>query len=1032
MIFLKSAPSQIIELSPHLTRSLFFLDRYSFVEALPLGRKDWPIIDQLRRTTSSPVEDNYFRLVVDYAANNLRRLENLRAADLNVSKFLISGETEKAIEEFNNIDTIDNQSVFAFKLFSSLNAHSHDRITEYFGGIMHSSWVRKRFLYPMVYYYINGPESAQFEQTLGQQFPGDKSNSERAIVRLLLSPDTAQHETFAFKCYVALMCHPYDAVEIIADHFEAKIARKEKISAAHLSLLNELSALAPRSRLETIITFASSGDLKFSNCINTLPVCTDLGLDTHHSKQLHECFSAKPCEFNASGTSFLSQILRMRSNRYPTIDDWTDITQTSRTYSFATIGRLFECIMAGLYMWERKDCASEMRILIRQYHFVGAITAFSLTSPRGYEALVGGLYGELGGSKVASIEAAVNEHFVKYATDDNRWWIKQFHWDQRSAEYNMQIVQWMSAVRDKIPLSYNYRYLSGIDWTFVDNIIDAFRIGPFIQNPNGIYVLLLRFLEQRQRGSSSLRLSLKPIALKHSTLLSFVEWLISQFGKHSIAFVRCFLTPDTILHMKLESNYTAALTERLTALERLVKNYGFDDDILTEDQIEQEHKAVTAALTLMSVAAHQFEVSWDTLKKDSTDNGEDFYKAYLAFRKTYNSVPLLTESRKKAPHIFSNRQVQNYDFANKHWPLVSVICSIIDTFLSHPSSGIEAILAVRIRHDNFRREFSIAIDGLKRTSLPGMAAHDKRRLLPEFEQPVYSVIQSWIDRYMHTGRMAPDTALFDFRPTQADMENFISAIGEDATFEQIADVVIQWLNRKLDDRLHTARRLLIDELKPALEETIDEVQHNLIVQHQASNNIAFRIAAAVQQTVSQKADALREWFRAPRLQRNASMSYEDLLLAVEGRFRFEVERGKLKVSTTKDRFFERSIAPENIRHVFDMCSEATLNAMKYSDREMAYVRITPFYEDDTFGLVFSSLRNGDAGKPQCVEGHHYETMTERVFKSGNSGLEKMAHLAASVARKPVKIRIFRRRRGFHVMVPLGCMTTECEASNVKL
>jgi hypothetical protein len=494
--------------------------------------------------------------------------------------------------------------------------------------------------------------------------------------------------------------------------------------------------------------------------------------------------------------------------------------------------------------------------------------------------------------------------------------------------------------------------------------------------------------------------------------------LMAQYATDAAAFIRFFLTPAMILKMSLESNYTAALSERLNALEKVVAEYGLNDEIITAPQFRQEQRALTTALTFMKLGAAQFEVSWDAFRADAHANSEDEFKAYLAFNKTYNDLPILSEARKETAHVFSNKQVQKYEFQNRTWPLVLTICAILDVFLSHPSYGIEAILAVRIRHDNLRREFAVALSELKRVGGFGATKAQRDHYFDRIGAAVYSALQAWIDRYMHTkGSGLPD-AIFDFVPDQSEMGALVAGAADVGSLNELVDQVTVWIQDRLKSTLAAARAKLVCELKPSLASAIRSTQEKEIAAGAISRDAAESISAAAETIVTRRADDLLNWFETPTQVRSKGLTYEEMRWAVEGRFAAEVASQELQMSLYAPTLGRVEISPDDIRPVFDLWSELVMNAVKYSHRKITRVRVTEFEDGPMRGLLFSSLcRSSPLGSREYVAEPNL-TPNELASRAGKSGLHKVARLAAATTKSRVSIRAVQRRRSFHVMVPL--------------
>lgn len=1004
-------------LSAFLENSLFQLNSKSDWLALAFDKKDMPLLDRLSLVRRGAVERNLLQLATTYVRVNRHLVQQVAEADRMMSKRLLGYAISEMAADFNGMAAINKQSLFAFRLFAALNANTHKAIADHFASGSHAEWVKEVFLYPLTFYFINRPSASGIDQVVAQLFPPlDTQGPERRLIRFLLRSDHDFGDSLSFKCFVALLGHPYDAAEILADHIEMQLASRKRLSAAEADALASLTKIFPGSRFERLEALSRGLALPFAGQPVNLSVARDFALDQATTSFLQAFFDLNGGRPEQQQSTLLEALRSMRWERYPTRTDFDLTGVVVSRYWFLTAGKLIEAMLAGVYMVNRQDAIEEYRVLLRLLGFTGCVNPFVMTTPRASLALDGGLFAiahEAGPEpeEATTLDAA--------AEVNDRTWINRFHWNTRGLARDLRLKEWFAAARRTFKPSANLRFLSGIDWNWIDGIIQASRIEPFRDNPDAIYVLLLRVLEERIRDPNDIRFAMRPITARAGSVEALVEWLTENYADASLAFIRFVLTTDMILKMQLENFYAAALVERLSALEQVYRRFPSSDDLLTRDQFLQEQRTLTTALTLMTVDAAQFAVSWDTIKDDAFAEAEDLHKAFDALNKTHNNLSLLADFMKKAPLQFANKQAMTYSLPNKDWPAASIVASVINTFLAHPAHGIESILAVRIRHDNLRYEFSLAIEELKRSSVIGILPRDLKQLIPEFEPGIYSAIQDWVDDYMHTGHVGGKKALFDFIPTQERMQGFIASMQSCPDLRSQVDVVTDWLRDQLGEHLSRARDLFVGELKASIEAAIERRRAELAAASLLPQS-ATRVASALTTTLSKRTELLLEWFRTPAAASEAPLGFKELKLAVDGRYRFQIDSGALRVTLTGLGDCVIPIARENVRLAFDIWCELIKNALKYSGRKLTLVRVRPYSTGLLSGFVFSSLRvKAAAEAPEHIKGMPSGSATDALFGSGNSGLKKVAFLAASVAGTALEVKVFRRKMAFHVLVPFS-------------
>jgi hypothetical protein len=1016
--FLKS-PGERLELnSTYLLASAFRLKKGREFLALRFSDEDWDNLKKLGRVASgSVVEANMLRLAASYILANVSRIAELQNLDATASSMILEGKNASVETEILKLDKIERQSLFVFKLVAAVNFHSHDHVAKYFSRNPHSAWVRERFSYPLIFFTINRLDAASLGDVLLSIFPWlEKYSEERRVLRYLLRSDFEHGDSLSSKCYAALMSHPFDALRMITDHLEGKFSAGAALTVDERDALALLADVFPGSPVGALREVVSGRPLRWLAEGDALAL--DFELTSADRVFLKSFFDLSHHALLEHPTKLLSALGRMRWRRYPELADFEMVVSVTSQFAFLSVGRLLDAALMSLYMVTRRTKSDERRFLIRCVHLFDGFTPFLITSPRASSALTSGFL-----KLDSSISQIDGDTAAIVRSTDDRTWMKNFHWDVRSDEQRLRLNDYFSAVRREMRPSVNLRFLSGIDWRWVVEVMEALKIAPF-RTSDAIYALFLRVIEERDAQPNYVRIALRPTTSGMTSVMDFVRYLVAEYGRDAFAIIRVALTPDMILKMQLESYYAAALAERLDALTKCVEEFGFDDDILTEEQFLTEQRTLTTALMLMNVHSAQFAVSWEEIRNTAVQNAKDIFTAFEAVNRTFDEIPLLSDALRQSPLTFANRQTVVYTLKNRLWPAAAIVERVIDAFLSHPSHGIESILAVRIRHDNLRYEFGLVVESVKSSRISGVHEPDKQFLVPLFDAAVTEAVNRWVDRYMHTAPTPERKAIFEFVPNDKQLGEFISEVGGDNTLESIVDKVIAWLQSRLRFHLEVAKELLEGELRDDIHRVVNDVEAGLLSNCQVSDDRIVKVRKALLTALDSRCDQLREWFESPINVNREDVAVEDIKLAVDGRFRSEIEGGKLKIDLQFVANTIGRVKADSVRLVFDIWSEIARNAMKYSGLPKARLRVSSFRTDEIGGLVFSSRRDDENELwVKSFEGEPKNATSSAIFKSGRSGLPKVAHLAASVAGNAVTVRVHRRKRGFHVFVPLEVLRT---------
>lgn len=1004
------------ELSPFLRKTLLKIDGEWM--ALTFDDRDWAIMERFSKANTTTTQ-NILSLTLQYIEENIEAVNRLYAFERNLSRVLLTEGADAAAGMTADIKGADTHSLLMYRLYAALSS-GREELLDSFSGQQYSEWFRRRFLYPFVYWFVNKPGDSYLDYHLSYAMPpGHANQAERSCIRFLLKDELAYDQPLAFKCYIALLTHPYDAAEILFNDIENAYARNGALNAMEAATLKRLGAAISESvRLKRFTSMVAAGEpCPFKG--DEPPVgglAETFGEDGPAAQVFAQCFSfAAELDPAAIASAHLGAIARIRMAKYPTVVDYDTIVTVGRGYWHTTAGRAINTLLTSLYLFPRRDAVHELKETVRGALTIGAATPFVLAAPRGRVALERRLLSIANCTPPEAI-GLLGLGVPEPGAPADRCWIKSVHWTGMALEKSGLVSEWLALMRKHIAIA--PAYVTGIDWDWFDQMLAVKRITPFLGSAPAAYVLLLRLVEESRKDATALRLTLEPIAKGARTTAALVDWLDHEFGVDALAFLRFFLTADLILWLGLAPTYAAALTERIEALERLAKKHGLNTPLLSEASLVEERKAFTAALLLINVGANQFEISWDGLARDAALKDGELFDTFLAFRHGDQESPFLSASRNQTPYPFANGETRKYVVINRDWPLISVILGVIDTFMEHPSQGIEAILSIRIRHNCFRREFTAALDGLKNQYLSGVPMSDRTHWMPRFETPVLAEVQNWVDARMHQARTQKPEALFDFIPTQAELDALVADVQHHETFKPIAEHVTAWIKQRLAQQLSAARFALQQELLPRLHTAVDTTIASIQQDPFAPPSIA-ALALAVKSVLTQRCNELEEWFSLASSARELSVGLDDLRLAVAARFASYVDSGRLCLDAMHaPPAFE--VERQQVRQLFDLWCEAVGNALKHSGMARATIRVAGLRTDTELGLVFSSTtvpRKGERNE-QTVLGHPYLSLHEELFREGNSGLPKVASLAASIAGQMISIKTVETRHGFHLIVPL--------------
>lgn len=961
------------------------------------------------------VDENLCKLVIGHIINNSDRVKALINLSNSFSDALLGSDPSRTSGLLDSLDDIDRQCLFIMKLQGGLKLSKHDEFVDYLRNKENSSWVRGRFLYPLVYYSLNAPNDGYIDTFLSFMMPQDDTGGvERSAVRHLLRDDLSFERSLGYRAYLGLGCHPFDALESITNYIELEFVRDDKLSDHSKVLASRLSEAFPSSRLKELLTYINRRHASLDG--NESAEAYGQGRLPPEVAKTIAAFvdsEARAPDPDSLPNDEWRALCRMRWSRYPDEPDFDHITGATRSYNFLEFGRVFAALNTSMYMVPRQSALSEKRDLIRLHRIAGTTTPYIWASPRGQTLMREQMRSDPVSWLGADLKAGAIIGRSKKAAD--RSWLHAVHWELQRIQRSGHVRRWLEEIRSSFEV--RPQYLTGIDWTWIDEVLPASRVTPFRDNTNGPYALLLRDIEERQRDSTLLRTAIEP-QKRGLSCAEFVQCLFNEYGKYSVAFVRYFLTAENIMLLGLAPNMTAALSERISALEKCASSFDFGE-LLPEGQLRIEQKTLTSALMLLNVNANQFDIPWATFSSDAADRQNDNYNAYSAFKRSDKTLQFTSDQRTLYAHRFANGRIINYSLLTSQATLAVLIIGVIDAFYDHPSYGIEAILSTRFRHDTLRREYVTEFAKLETMVVPGVMRQEQIPVVKSLSSLALDVIDDWLVRRMQTLRPGHDEALFDFTPDPEELSGLMKDADLSDSIDQVVEVVVNWIIARLDSCLEEARDSFANELTEKMVKAIHGSCATIAQQHDCAQPNMSRLVSAVTDTAVRSSEALIEWFKRPDDRSQKSLTFGQVKSAVEGRFERQVASRQLHIALANGPLAQTELVPEKVKLYFDLLSEIVNNALKYDGRERTRMRITPYHDGEVWGFIYSSLCSGVEIWNRTIKGDPYQSLSDALFRDSNSGLDKIAAISASITGAPATILAERRRGAFHLRVPIG-------------
>ena len=1007
------------DLTPYLLDQLFKLSEGGW-QAFAFKTRDWEIAADLSRHNRPGLDERLVGIALTYVAANIDSVAKLYALSDVISGRLLKIESVELVPGTDRLSSVESQSLFAFRLLCATHAASPRRMKEELEAkLPRGGWCHSRLMYPLINLISNQRSPDELDDFLAYFAVGDELPEEVLALKLLLSDTAARDASLAFKIYVGLMGHPYDMCELLLNHAEFAALQGQPIGQNLRRAIAALGAMLPGTRAsriwQTLDSFPSFS-VEGPSAERVGSSLASYGCGAAETEILTRFVKLDPFDHMhvVEAERPLVVLANMRASEYPEPPQFQRLVAVRSAWSFVDGGRLIGALMRCIYMVDRTEYDLEARDVLRLISFYGSVNPMLASAPSAM-LLLRRLARNAGlESGARDLEAVADEAITAEGALAQRLWINELQWRLRRLEDEGRVKAWLELVRSDAKV--RPLYLTGINWPWVERIIDEQRLKPF-RSFDGAYLLLLMEMEA---NSDPLRLKLVLDGLLCD--LSFedvVATILDRFGDKAPAFLRRYLTSATLLANGLATNHFAALDLRLKAIEEGVRKLGFGP-LLTQENWEEETKLLTTELLLLNVNAGKFEIPWATFRKDELDRHRDLYAALRDINAGAN--PEMLSSMVETPKVFKNGRKENYRYRRSTALLFQLIIQIVEDFLDHPAFGLEVILSGRFRHNNMLQELQAALASVESMNVHPVTEGNRRSLAAAYRSVLGRFLYDWCTRRMHSRSKEKPDALFDLIPDPDEMARLILACSAAESFEGIVDVLTVWIKDRLRVQVALAALAFVSDVSEGLTHAFEAVKQRQI--EEATNvyrpDDARRIHKAVLDAVLRRVDELASWFDGVDTVTAERVTLVQLGHAVERLFD-NVLPGKRLTIDPDLASAQITFEPAQVKVAFDLIRELAFNALKGGPRGDVQLAVRELPGTDPLVFEFENERDpaeGDQDGEGVILGHRYDSPYEALVRDRNSGRLKIAASAATLTGEDTEIRWRMRGGRYSVAVPL--------------
>lgn len=950
--------------------------------------------------------------MTSYARHNADGICELEAANDDASRILLSDIPTSTLGG-RTFSPNASKSLFAIKHSCAVQPTAADAIEGTLRRIFpKQSWVLSHLTYPLIYRFVAQPSVEGLNQFLTYLFPLTKQETQRAAILHLLHDDAIGHSNLAFQVYIAMMAHPYDACQLLLSHIERGIAQGRASGPVRREFLR-LAADEFGSRRAADLLAVIDAPIRTSAQLSPDALAVRFDLAPPDADKIAEILSPDPSTAaTPTEDSPVAILHRMRGARYPLKVDFTRITAIQSNWSFTDGGRLLMAVLRSMYMVDRTDTAVERTAFLLLAASSRHVSHYMLAGPSAMSAarslVTAGCTFE---PDFAHLEGQAGQTILGLRGRGDRSWILVLQWKLRRLQEQARIRPWIETIRAEA--EYENSFLSGTDWSFAEEIIEANLLDDFMTF-DGAYALLLM---ESERPSDATRLdTVLEILLEDLDVSGAVDRLIEEYGELAPIFVRRFLTPANLRFNRMADDHLSALDERVKALEQCLRRTGFGQ--LSEEAYRNETKTLTSELLLANLNTGKFEIPWASFRRDSLDRFADLYEVYVSLLGALKDNKSLSEMA-YSPAQFPNGRKEDYRVKAVDTPLFQIVVGVIADVFEHNAFGLEVILSGRFRHKILPQELWAALPGSRRVRFPHIPSSVQDEIVSAYRPILEKTLDQWAEERLQTIRKDTPKGLFELVPTQSQLDGILAAADMSTSLDEIVGVVVEWLRDQLRSQVANAGDVFVKEVSDQLMDAFADVRERGSFPAEATEDEKRQIHQAVCEEARKKIEDLKAWFGGVDATGSDTVNLHDLATAtgdllslVSGTTRLTI-----RVSTRACRV---RFAPANLKIAFDMVREILFNALRHGRKNEVVVSIRRLGGDGSHLFAFSNRTFDEVPEEQrqTYTEKAYESVLAAIATEGNSGRRKIAASCSTVMGRETEVLVIRRTTFHHLVMEL--------------
>jgi hypothetical protein len=501
--------------------------------------------------------------------------------------------------------------------------------------------------------------------------------------------------------------------------------------------------------------------------------------------------------------------------------------------------------------------------------------------------------------------------------------------------------------------------------------------------------------------------------------------IIDKFDKNLILYYLQYVCVETTMDNSIAFSSSSEVLEERLAVCKLIIDISEQPDELLQAEIRDILRKLMVGKRIKEIEQSKIYVDIDGFKITVNKTLQESFNRYLSF-KTLQIDSKQNEIMSKLQKIISDGDISGLSTLilpnNEMSDLFeSIIISLRDEFVSSSEHGLDGYLSVRIRHGTLSGQLLSPLESFnlvtKKNILTGdfnnndywksrlfgiqqETWNELNNLLVKFTSDYNEIVTKLRNDIIQVRKSSADKGIIDFTLTKIDSTFLTEFAGEDSSFSEFIDNIIDYFYKRLEANLDKTRKYINTILRNEINDTIDSLITRIesLSGNKELSDIVNAIKAAKTE-IQQVLDRIAEWFRLTKFSSDEPCTLEDAIAICQESLKMS------KIQFTTDINIEESTPPvyfkgQNLASLVDILYIVFENIVKHSGTQpFPKATINISYDNTLLNLYITNEIKSDVnidnirskiGKIKtAIKDEKYKSS---VKKEGGTGFHKIVKI----------------------------------------